>query len=207
MKVYYFEGLLAAMWQYRFSPGPVPLPAGGPTAGRQLPPFVQAVLVRGTVIYEELRSGGIIEVDEEQLQGLMVNTWIIMSTWAALVHGLRPDAASDEALDEGLMRHGIYQIICLEEPFLRSEARDHLQEMKDRYRSADSTMQLLMGFPMALAGRMRPGVAASAARPPRSLGSVGQPMTLPWHTVSFTLPFSTARRHGELLPADSQCSP
>ena len=56
------------------------------------------------------------------------------------------------ALDRTLLRQGIYQIICLEEPFLRGEARDHLQEMKDRYRSADSTMQLLMGFPMELAG-------------------------------------------------------
>ena len=118
VKVYYCEGLLAAMWQYRFFHRDLShFLQADPQLAASYHRFVQAVLVRGTVIYEELRSSGIIEVDDEQLQGLMVNTWIIMSTWAALVHGLRPDAASDEALDEGLMRHGIYQIICLEEPF------------------------------------------------------------------------------------------
>ena len=103
------------------------------------------MLERGRVIYGELRSSGILELDDEQLQGLMVNTWVLMSSWASLVHGLRPDAAADEALDEALMRHGIYQIICLEEPFLRGETREHLEEMKARYRAADDTSTLLLG--------------------------------------------------------------
>ena len=146
IKTHYFEGLLASMWQYRFFHRDLThfLHADQALAARYQA-FVEVVLERGRVIYGELRSSGIIDVDDEQLQGLMVNTWVLMSSWAALVHGLRPDAAADEALDESLMRHGIYQIICLEEPFLRGEAREHLEEMKSRYRAVDTTSALLLG--------------------------------------------------------------
>jgi len=146
IKTHYFEGLLASMWQYRFFHRDLThfLHADAELAARYQA-FVEIVLERGRVIYGELRSSGILDLDDEQLQGLMVNTWVLMSSWASLVHGLRPDAAADEALDESLMRHGIYQIICLEEPFLRGETREHLEEMKARYRAADDTSTLLLG--------------------------------------------------------------
>ncbi len=148
VKVYYFESLLASMWQFRFFHRDLShLLHADPELARRYRAFVQAVTDRGAVIFGALRDSGIIEVDDEQLQGLMVNTWIIMSSWASLVHGLRPDAAGDEALDERLMRHGIYQMICLEEPFLTGEAREHLEEMRARYRGADVTTSLLLGLP------------------------------------------------------------
>ena len=146
VKVHYFEGLLASMWQYRFFHRDLShFLHADPALAARYQQFVETVLVRGTVIYEELRSSGILALDDEQLQGLMVNTWVLMSSWAALIHGLRPDAAADEGLDERLMRHGVYQIICLEEPFLKGEAREHLAEMKARYRAADNTSELLLG--------------------------------------------------------------
>lgn len=148
VKVYYFESLLASMWQFRFFHRDLShLLHADPELAQRYRAFVQAVTDRGTVIYGELRSSGIIDVDDEQLQGLMVNTWVIMSSWASLVHGLRPDAAGDEVLDERLMRHGIYQMICLEEPFLTGEAREHLEEMRARYRGADNTSAMLLGLP------------------------------------------------------------
>ena len=146
IKTYYFEGLLASMWQYRFFHRDLThFLHADPDLAERYQRFVETVLQRGRVIYEELRSSGILSLDNEQLEGLMVNTWVLMSSWASLVQGLRPDALDDEQLDEALMRHGVYQIICLEEPFLQGEAREHLQEMKARYRSADSTPALLLG--------------------------------------------------------------
>ena len=48
-----------------------------------------------------------------------------------------------EALDRTLLRQGIYQIICLEAPYLRGEALDHLDAMKQEFRTGDTTMDLL----------------------------------------------------------------
>ncbi len=146
IKTYYFEGLLASMWKYRFFHRDLThLLHSDKALAERYQRFVEEVLKRGHGIYEELRSSGILSLDDEQLQGLMVNTWVLMSSWASLVQGLRPDALDDEALDEVLMRHGVYQIICLEEPFLQGEAREHLEEMKARYRSGESTPALLLG--------------------------------------------------------------
>ncbi|EKF73191.1 TetR family transcriptional regulator [Alcanivorax hongdengensis A-11-3] len=145
VKVYYFEGLLASMWQYRFFHRDLShLLNADEELAAAYRLFVERVVESGLVIYGELRNSGILEMTDDQLEGLMVNTWVLMSSWAALVHALRPDATADESLDESLMRHGIYQIICLEEPFLRGEARDHLEQMKARYRSPDSSPTLLL---------------------------------------------------------------
>ncbi|MEQ3724258.1 TetR/AcrR family transcriptional regulator [Alcanivorax sp.] len=145
-KVHYLEGLLASMWQYRFFHRDLShFLQADPALASQYRQFVETVLVRGTVIYEELRTSGILALDDEQLQALMVNTWVMMSSWAAMIYGLRPDAAADEGLDERLMRHGVYQIICLEEPFLQGETRAHLAEMKARYRASSNTTELLLG--------------------------------------------------------------
>ena len=152
VKVYYFEGLLASMWQYRFFHRDLShLLNADQALAVSYRLFVERVVERGMVIYSELRSSGILDMTDDQLEGLMVNTWVLMSSWAALVHALRPDATANEALDESLMRHGIYQIICLEEPFVRGEALDHLDEMKARYRSPESSPTLLLVQQMAAA--------------------------------------------------------
>ncbi|MDX1802585.1 MAG: TetR/AcrR family transcriptional regulator [Alcanivorax sp.] len=150
-KVHYFEGILASLWQHRFFHRDLGhfLNQDDELNGRYRT-FVSTVFERGLVIYRELRASGILEMDDEQLSGLMVNTWVLVSSWAGMVHGLYPQAGEDEALDEKLIRQGMYQLICLEEPFLRGEAREHLAEMQARYRMGDS-LALLLGNQPGLA--------------------------------------------------------
>ncbi|HCO64806.1 MAG TPA: TetR family transcriptional regulator, partial [Alcanivorax sp.] len=85
----------------------------------------------------------LIEASDEELRGLLVNTWVLAASWPGFTHGLNPDATGDEALDRTLLRQGIYQIICLEAPYLRGEALDHLDAMKQEFRTGDTTMDLL----------------------------------------------------------------
>ena len=144
--------MLASLWHHRFFHRDLThfLQADAELA-ESYQQFVGEVLTRGEVIYRQLRESGMLALDDEQLQGLMVNTWVIMSSWAALVHGLRPDAVEDEVLDKTLMRHGVYQIICLEEPYLAGEAREHADEVKARYCATDDPRALLLqGAPSAV---------------------------------------------------------
>lgn len=152
-KVHYFEGLLASLWQHRFFHRDLThFLHADPLLARQYRAFVATVLERGQVIYRTLRRSGILQLDDEQMYGLMVNTWVVMSSWASLVHGLRPEASEVEALDETLIRQGIYQIICLEEPFLCGEARQHLADMKARYQASLTSIELLLGPDLAATG-------------------------------------------------------
>ncbi len=94
-------------------------------------------------IYQGLRASGLIEASDEDLRALMVNTWVLAMSWPGLTHGLNPAAAENETLDRALLRQGIYQIVCLEAPYLRGEALDHLDAMKAEFRVGDTTVNLL----------------------------------------------------------------
>jgi AcrR family transcriptional regulator len=143
-KMRYFEGILESMWQARFLHRDLAhFLHQDAELRRRYKVFVQDSLERGLVIYRSLRDRGLIEASDEELRGLLVNTWVLAASWPGFTHGLNPDATGDEALDRTLLRQGIYQIICLEAPYLRGEALDHLDAMKQEFRTGDTTMDLL----------------------------------------------------------------
>ena len=143
-KMRYFEGILESMWQARFLHRDLAhFLHQDAELLRRYKVFVQDSLERGLVIYRSLRDSGLIEASDEELRGLLVNTWVLAASWPGFTHGLNPDATGDEALDRTLLRQGIYQIICLEAPYLRGEALDHLDAMKQEFRTGETTMDLL----------------------------------------------------------------
>jgi AcrR family transcriptional regulator len=143
-KMRYFEGILESMWQARFLHRDLAhFLHQDAELRRCYKVFVQDSLERGLVIYRSLRDSGLIEASDEELRGLLVNTWVLAASWPGFTHGLNPDATGDEALDRTLLRQGIYQIICLEAPYLRGEALDHLDAMKQEFRTGETTMDLL----------------------------------------------------------------
>jgi len=76
------------------------------------------------------------------MKALLMNTWVMAASWASFVHSMVPAERRDEELDRTLLRQGIYQIVCLEAPYLRGDALQHLAAMKARY-SAGDTLELL----------------------------------------------------------------
>jgi len=143
-KMRYFEGILESMWPARFLHRDLAhFLHQDAELRRRYKVFVQDSLERGLVIYRSLRDSGLIEASDEELRGLLVNTWVLAASWPGFTHGLNPDATGDEALDRTLLRQGIYQIICLEAPYLRGEALDHLDAMKQEFRTGETTMDLL----------------------------------------------------------------
>lgn len=143
-KMRYFEGILESMWQARFLHRDLAhFLHQDAELRRRYKVFVQDSLERGLLIYRSLRDSGLIQASDEELRGLLVNTWVLAASWPGFTHGLNPDATGDEALDRTLLRQGIYQIICLEAPYLRGEALDHLDAMKQEFRTGDTTMDLL----------------------------------------------------------------
>ena len=143
-KMRYFEGILESMWEGRFLHRDLAhFLHQDPALRERYKRFVEDSLARGLEIYRRLRDSGLIEASDEELRGLLVNTWVLAASWPGFTHGLNPDATGDEALDRTLLRQGIYQIICLEAPYLRGEALDHLDAMKQEFRTGDTTMDLL----------------------------------------------------------------
>lgn len=143
-KMRYFEGIQESMWQGRFLHRDLAhFLHQDPTLRQRYKAFVDVSLARGLAIYQGLRDSGLIAASDEELRGLLINTWLLAASWPGFTHGLNPEASGDEDLDRALLRQGIYQIICLEAPYLRGEALAHLDAMKREYQVNDSILGLL----------------------------------------------------------------
>ncbi|WP_111657710.1 TetR/AcrR family transcriptional regulator [Isoalcanivorax indicus] len=144
-KIGYFEAILQSMWGARFFHRDLGhLLNQDPHLRERYGQFVRQSMDRGLGVYEGLRAAGLVEASDETLRALLVNTWVLTASWASFVHSLVPPDRQSEALDRTLLSQGIYQVICLEAPYLRGEAADHLEDMKARYRMGrGDTLDLL----------------------------------------------------------------
>lgn len=164
-KMRYFEGVLQAMWEGRFLHRDLAhFLHQDADLRRRYEVFVRDSLDRGLAIYHGLRSSGLIEASDEELRGLLINTWVLITAWPGFTHGLNPQAAEDETLDRALLRQGVYQVICLEAPYLRGEARQHLVAMKREYSAGTTTRDLLFAAPGA--GAIDPSASGSSHESP-----------------------------------------
>lgn len=143
-KVGYLESILESIWATRFLHRDLGhLLNQDESLQGEYREFVSICLERGLNVYKGLRSSGLIDASDEQLTALMVNTWVIVASWAMFVQSMVPSDHRDLDNDRALLRQGIYQVLCLEAPYLRGEALSHLDAVKARYGSADNAMQLL----------------------------------------------------------------
>jgi AcrR family transcriptional regulator len=132
-KLGYFEGILENMWEYRF----LQLMADNPEARTQYRLFATEVMGQGQHIFLRLSESGLVKADPEEAAALIMNIWIILTSWISFLHtsGIFGDA---DAINRDLLKRGIYQIIQLEAPYLTGEAREKLPEMKARYQNLPS---------------------------------------------------------------------
>lgn len=143
-KMGYFESILQNMWEARFfHRDPGHLLDQDDTLRDHYGDFVRRTMDQAWWIYQGLREAGLIAASDEEIQALLVNTWVLASSWTGFVHSLLPSGERQPRLDKALLEQGIYQIICLEAPYLRGEALDHLEDMKARYRQTPDTLALL----------------------------------------------------------------
>lgn len=132
-KMAYFEGILDNMWEYRFLHRDLEqMLEGNPALRERYRHFARLVLSQGRRIYERLAESGMVEADEDAIEALIVNIWVVTSSWISFLHtsGIYSDNGS---ISRDLLRKGIYQIVLLEAPYLRGIARDKLPEMKQHY--------------------------------------------------------------------------
>jgi len=83
-------------------------------------------------IYLGLREAGIIEITNQNLEGLALNTWIVVTSWFSFLQcNLLLDPNENITLD--MLKGGIYQIFQLEHPYLTDEYREQVEAMQEAF--------------------------------------------------------------------------
>lgn len=126
-KTFYLQALLAAMWHYRFLHRDLEhLLEADEALAERYRGFARRCLQAATDIYRGFASAGILRMDEQQIEALTLNSWIILTSWVRFLCTIRT-ASGD--LSEELMRRGVYQILALESAHVTESAREAVQTL------------------------------------------------------------------------------
>lgn len=80
-------------------------------------------------IYEGLRDANIIKIDQRDIEGLALNTWIVVTSWFSFLQcNFLVD--ENESITLEMLKGGIYQIFQLERPYLTDEYREQVEAMQ-----------------------------------------------------------------------------
>ncbi|WGL64854.1 TetR/AcrR family transcriptional regulator [Pseudomonas sp. CW003PS] len=129
-KTFYLEALLAAMWHYRFLHRDLEhlLEIDAELAERYRA-FAHRCLQGATEIYRGFVAADILAMNDQQIEALVLNSWIILTSWVRFLCTVRSNPGD---LSEELMRRGLYQILALEGGYVTNSARPAVQALLQR---------------------------------------------------------------------------
>ena len=135
-KIGYFEAIFRQVWEYRVLHRDLAhLLEESPRLRESYRQFARKVMAQAYLVYNALREAKLINASEQDVRAMIVNIWIVTTSWASFV--VSSGFFGEEVmLNQQLLRRGIYQIICLEAPYLQGEALEKLPELLAQYRLA-----------------------------------------------------------------------
>ncbi len=129
-KTFYLEALLAAMWHYRFLHRDLEhLLESDPELAARYRAFAHRCLQAAGEIYRGFADADILAMNDQQIEALVLNSWIILTSWVRFLCTIRSNPGD---LSEELMRRGVYQILALESGYVTEGARDAVQALLQR---------------------------------------------------------------------------
>lgn len=132
-KIGYFESIFNQLWEYRFLHRDLGhLLEESPRLRASYRQFARKVMAQAYIVYNALRKAELIQATEQDVQAMIVNIWILTTSWASFVVS-SGFFGEEVVLSQRLLRRGIYQIICLEAPYLQNEALERLPDLLKQY--------------------------------------------------------------------------
>ena len=129
-KTFYLQALLAAMWHYRFLHRDLEhlLETDAELAERYRA-FARRCLQGARGIYRGFAEVGILIMNDQQIEALTLNSWIILTSWVRFLCTMRSDSTD---LTEEMMRRGIFQVLALESGYVGESARVEVEGLLQR---------------------------------------------------------------------------
>lgn len=129
-KTLYLQALLAAMWDYRFLHRDLEhlLECDSDLAARYRE-FAGRCLAQAKAIYNGFVEAGILLMTPQQVEALVLNSWIVLTSWVRFLATVRAEPGD---LNPQLMQRGIYQILMLESGYLNADSAAPVQTLLDR---------------------------------------------------------------------------
>lgn len=132
-KVGLFEHIIACLWQYRFLHRDMTHLISDDSVLRDIyRAFARRLMASVRLLYRQQIDSGLMAATDDEIGALVVNIWIMATSWGNFL-STTGFFGFAEPMTEDMLRQGIYQVICLEAPYLRGEAREGLEALKASY--------------------------------------------------------------------------
>ncbi len=130
----YFQQISNNIWDYRFLHRDMEqLLNHDPRLLAQYRHFAQDVMQAGRQIMHLLKKSGLIEASDQELDALIINTWVIATGWAPFLHSTAVFGEQSIELSQAMIHRGMRQIIYLIQPYLSLNVRESLPEAWNLY--------------------------------------------------------------------------
>jgi AcrR family transcriptional regulator len=130
-KANYLEAIFEGMWVFRFLHRDLAYFLESDERLRvRYTEFSQRCLDSISTIYNALREAGLIEIDDQEIRSLAVNSWLVATSWATYLRTASYDSALEDQITRDRLRQGIYQVFALERPYLKEHIKAEVEEVQ-----------------------------------------------------------------------------
>lgn len=132
-KLNYLQKVFHGLWEYRFMHRDMEhLLMSEERLHTRYRQFFRRCQKKTEAIYQGLHDANIINIEQRELEGLALNTWIVVTSWYAFLQcNLLSDVEQGITLD--MLKGGIYQIFQLERPYLTDAYREQVTAMQEKF--------------------------------------------------------------------------
>ncbi|MDX1692184.1 MAG: TetR/AcrR family transcriptional regulator [Ketobacteraceae bacterium] len=144
-KIRYFEATFRSIWDYRFLHRDLGhLLAENEELRMGYYGFTKRTLLNGRTVLSGLRDAGLMAMSDEQMDALMINIWVLITSWTSFLQAIAGATENEEVFSEAKIRRGIYQLIALTEPFATPGLEQDVAALKEEYLRGQSSDPLAL---------------------------------------------------------------
>lgn len=132
-KLRYLQKVFQGLWEYRFMHRDMEhLLMSEERLHNRYRQFFRRCQKKTETIYQGLHDANIINIEQRDLEGLALNTWVVVTSWYSFLQcNLLSDA--DQGITLDMLKGGIYQVFQLERPYLTEEYREQVTAMQEAF--------------------------------------------------------------------------
>jgi AcrR family transcriptional regulator len=132
-KLNYLQKVFQGLWEFRFIHRDMEhLLLADEKLHARYRDFYRRSQQKTQAIYQGLHDAKIIQISPRDVEGLALNTWIVVTTWYSFLQcNLLLDA--NESITQDMLKGGIYQIFQLERPYLTEAYREQVEAMQEAF--------------------------------------------------------------------------
>jgi len=130
-KAHYLEAVFEGMWVFRFLHRDLAYFIDNDERLRErYTKFSRRCLEKVGAIYYGLRRSGIIEISDEEIKALAINSWLVATSWATYLRTADYDTGLEDQITRDRLRKGIYQVFALERPYLKEHVKKEVENVQ-----------------------------------------------------------------------------